>query len=397
MKNGIPESSCSALPVLSEPNPVGSSQVPVLHSERAHSKISPSRLKSLELCPGFLDDPNREVHAITLQGTKCHEALDSGVFNGLTEEETQWVKMCYEYTAELGLGCSGGFNEVRLEILDGIWGFADKVMLAGTAAHLVDYKFGANSQEDVATNPAAQAYVLGMFQKWPDLDTIHVHYLYPRREEISKHTYTRKDVPMIRLRIQTIVDRVRLANAAMSLPEQSEQLTPIPDNCQWCARKATCSALHRMVLPLATRYAGRHDISLVEPDFSMVKSPEQWAALLPYAPVLEQMSDSIKRHALEFREQTGQEIPGYELRSRQGKKKIINADVAYKVASEFGVTHDQFMRCVDVSAKQLTDVVKENASRGDKAKVAGAMESSLRDAGVLESGGETFFLARSRQ
>lgn len=362
------------------------------HSTREHSRISPSKLKALELCPGFLDDPSREVHPITEQGTRCHTALDSGDDSNLTDEERGWVRMCRDYGHGLDYGnWDSAWNEVRLDILDGIWGYADKIILlrSCTAAHLVDYKFGANSQEDVATNPAAQAYVLGMFQKWPDLDTIHVHYLYPRREEISKHTYTRKDVPMIRLRIQTIVDRVKAL-------EHTGDRNPLPDNCQWCARKATCTALHRMVLPLATRYAGKHDISLVQPDFSAISRPEDWAKLLPYTSVLEQMADSIKRHALEFREQTGQEIPGYELRSRQGKKKIINADVAYKVASEFGVTHDQFMRCVDVSAKQLTDAVKENASRGDKAKVAGAMESSLRDAGVLESGGETFFLARSR-
>jgi len=147
---------------------------------------------------------------------------------------------------------------------------------------------------------------------------------------------------------------------------------------------------------LATRYAGRHDISLVEPDFSMVKAPEQWAALLPYAPVLEQMSDSIKRHALEFREQTGQEIPGYEVRSRKGKAKIINADVAYQTAADF-VTHDEFMRCTEVSAAKLREVVEEKAPKGQKSKVARELEGRLRDAGVLEEGKEAFFLARSRK
>jgi len=397
-QHGTPESSSGSLPSLLHPDPSGEPKVPVLHSEREHSKISPSKLKSLELCPGFLDDPNREVHAITLVGTKCHEALDSGDFSKLTDEERSWVDMCRNYVRGLVPRDTAVYlPESRLEIMDGIWGFADLIIVESRKVHhLVDYKFGLASQSDVSENPAAQAYVLGMFQKWPDLDTIHVHYLYPRREEISKHTYTRKDVLNIRLRIQTIVDRVRLANAAMSLPGQSEQLTPVPDNCQWCARKATCAALHKMVLPLATRYAGRHDISLVEPDFSMVKSPEQWAALLPYAPVLEQMSDSIKRHALEFREQTGQEIPGYEVRSRKGKAKIINADVAYQTAADF-VTHDEFMRCTEVSAAKLREVVEEKAPKGQKSKVAKELEGRLRDAGVLEEGKEAFFLARSRK
>lgn len=367
------------------------------HSEREHSKISPSKLAKLEICAGYLDDPDREVHAITLQGTKCHQAAETGEIAGLTDEELAWVKMCRDYTVSLGYGTwEAVYDEIKLPIIDGMWGFADKIILATpTMAHLVDYKFGNNSQEDVETNPAAQAYVLGMFQRWPELETIHVHYLYPRREEISRHTYTRKDVPTIRLRIETIVARVEEA-AQYLHSNKPGALTPVPENCLYCARKATCQALHRSVLPLATRYANNHAIDLQEPDFSKVTRPEQWTTLLAYAPVLEQMADSIKRHALEFREQSGVEIPGYEMRSRQGKKKINNAQMAYEVAMAAGVDHDAFMRCVDVSAKQLTDAAGEKAAKGKKASVVRELEGRLRDAGVLESGGESFFLGRVR-
>ena len=404
----------------------------VSHAERAHSKISPSKLKNLELCPGYLADTNREVHAITLQGTKIHQSLDSGKLTDLTEEEQNWARMCLDYEMSLSPKGATFVREPKLEIVAGIWGFADHIIFpkgeADKVAHLVDYKFGQNAQEDVETNPAAQAYVLGMFQKWPGLETIHVHYLYPRREEISKHTYTRKDVPMIRLRVETIVARVQAAticpnphcdNGAVDkggmepwgspisvacglcggsghMRPDPEMCNPVPDNCQWCSRKSTCTALHKMVLPLATRYANNHDISLVEPDFSVVKSPEQWSALLAYAPVLEQMSDSIKRHALEFREQTGVEIPGYEMRSRQGKKKILNAQMAYEVAMAAGVEHHEYMACVEVSAKQLADAVGAKAPRGQKAKRVAEVEGKLRDSGVLESGAESYFLGRVR-
>lgn len=395
------------VPAMPEQNPARAGEVSaVQHSSREHSRISPSKLKSLEICPGFLDDPNREVHAITLQGTKCHECLDSGDDSKLTDEERGWVKMCRNYVADIkGLR----FNEERLEILDGIWGYADLIIndVRQRTLHLVDYKFGMSAQEDAETNPAAQAYVLGMFERWTNHDTIHVHYLYPRREEISKHTYTRKDVPVIRLRIQTIVERVARYNnwATMTLhgdfhhPEKLAEVAqlanPVPDNCQWCSRKSTCIALHKMVLPLATRYAGKHDISLTQPDFSVVKSPEQWSSLLAYAPVLEQMADSIKRRALEFREQNGVEIPGYEMRQRKGTAKIVNADLAYGVAERY-LDHSEIMRCVDISVPQLKKAVEEKAPKGQKSKQAALLEGELRDAGVLEVGKESYYLARSR-
>lgn len=400
MKNHEPRNTESprSLPPLPDTNPVGQPQMPVLHSDRVHSKISPSKLKALEICPSFLDDPNREVHAITLQGTRCHEALDSGNDADLTEEELRWVKMCREHTLNF---VGERHREVKLDILGGIWGYADLVIVdrLARAATLIDYKFGNNAQEDVETNPAAQAYVLGIFQKWPDVDEVLVHYLYPRREEISAHRFYRADVPRIRLRIETIVARVEHASL-FSGRELGLGLNPVPDNCQYCGRKATCLALHKMVLPIATRYAERKELAVPQGDFSLVKNPEDWSRLLAYAPVLEAMADSIKRHALEFREQSGVEIPGYELRSRQGRKTITNAEIAYKklvVEGGANISHEEFLRCVEVSPKKLADCISENSPRGQKGKDIANAENLLRDAGVLEVGGETFFLARSRK
>lgn len=403
MKNHEPRNTVSprSLPPLPDTNPGGQPQVPVLHSDREHSKISPSKLKALEICPGFLPDDTGEVHEITAIGTKCHEALDSGDFSGLTEEELGLVKKCKDYVGGLLTPQAKQFNELRLDILDGIWGFADLFILhgTGTLGDLVDYKFSFNAQEDAETNPAAQAYVLGLFQKFPGLEEVDVHYLYPRRDEISKATYTRADVPRIRLRIQTIVARVEHASL-FSGRELGLGLNPVPGNCQYCGRKATCQALHKMVLPIATRYAERKELAVPQGDFSLVKNPEDWSRLMAYVPVLEAMADSIKRHALEFREQSGVEIPGYELRSRQGRKTITNAEIAYKklvVEGGANITHEEFLRCVEVSPKKLADCISENSPRGQKGKDIANAENLLRDAGVLEVGGETFFLARSRK
>jgi hypothetical protein len=361
------------------------------HQEREHSAISPSRLKNIEICPGFVDDTRAEVHPDTAQGTLCHEALDSGDDSALNDEQRGWVKACRDFIGDLLRDhYATELREERLDILGDVWGFADDILLSkdGTSGALIDFKFGVNAQEDAETNPAAQAYVLGMFQRWPQLETIDVYYLYPRREEASHAQYTRQDVEHIKLRLETIIARVK------SGPTYS----PTPEVCTWCGKKATCAALHAAVLPLAMCYGERKGMAIPpSPDFSLVKDPHTWSRLMGLVPVLEAMIDSIKRRALEFRQELGVEIPGYEVRQRSGRKTINNAVIAWHVLSKAGLTTlEQFLRAVDVSVKRLADAAGENAPRGQKAKAVAHIEGKLRDAGVLEVGPETLFLARAK-
>ena len=107
---------------------------------------------------------------------------------------------------------------------------------------------------------------------------------------------------------------------------------------------------------------------------------------MQWAPLLEATADSIKRHALDFRLEHGGEIPGYELRSRSGKKRIVNAPMAWEEAKKLGVSQEEFLRCVDVRASDLADAAAEHAPRGKKGSVKQTLEDALRDAGALEIG-----------
>jgi len=369
----------------------GTAPVPVLHGDRAHSKISPSKLKAKEICPDCEDDPGANIHPDTAQGTLCHEALDGKDDSRLTtDEQRAWVKMCRQFAAMLKSQYPEVLTETRLVVLDGIWGFADRIQLSKdrTAGALLDWKFGQNAQEDVATNPAAQAYALGMFKLWPELQAIEVFYVYPRREEISTHRYVREDLPGIELRIRTIVARAQGVTV---------ERHPHPDVCTYCRHKSTCPELHAAVLPIAKRYAAAHAMTYPESfDLTLVKDPVTWQRLMQVAPVLEAMSDSIKRHAMEFRTETGQEIPGYEIRQRSGRKTINNPLITYQIVSKEGLTQQQFLAAVDVNAKRLADAVGETAAKGQKGKRVAEVEGLLRDAGVLEVGQEVFYLTKTK-
>jgi hypothetical protein len=359
---------------------------------------SPSKLKSLELSPLYLDDPTREEHPVTAEGTLMHKALETGDWAALNEEQTGLVQKCQDYLDSLKTEYTGwSNNELVLEILPGMRGRLDTTLFnqAGNKAVIVDFKFGFNSQEPVETNPAAQAYVFGLFDKFKTLKSLEVCYLYPRRDEVSRHVYTRNDYQRIKLRLETIIARCDEA-------DKTGVCSPHDQTCMWCARKGTCKQLHALVLPIATRYAQSglnqsvKDLGVEVQTFdpSLIRDPATMAKALVVASVAEEWAGSVKYHANKLRE-GGVEIPGYEWQSRNGKKTITNAKLTWEVV-EGQITTDQYLGCVKVSVKELLDAVAENAPRGKKGTVKQQLEDTLRDKGLLEVGAETFFLKRSK-
>lgn len=260
----------------------------------------------------------------------------------------------------------------------------------GNVAWLIDYKMGYNAQPPVVDNPAAQAYALGLFEIFPYLTTIHAHYLYPRRDEVSSHTFHRSDCPKIIARLVLIKER-----NAVATPETCNY---IPEVCVYCLHLGKCPTAARELLPLARKYNETHDgLTLPEvPDFSVVNDPHTWQRLLNAVPVLEAMADSIKHHANEWRLTTAQEIPGYSWRTRKGKATILNPLTAWAISKQHGVTEPEFLAACNVSAKQLLDAVREKAGKGKKEKAATALKNELCDAGTYEEGAESGYLARDK-
>jgi hypothetical protein len=352
--------------------------------QREHSQFSPSKLKQLEISPRFLADTLREAHPLTLEGTLIHQALETLDHSQLNEEQKVWATKCFEYTIAIK---GKAFRELRLDILPEVWGYADLVFLNETRADLIDYKFGLSQQEPVETNPAAQAYAAGIFHKWPAVNEIGVHYLYPRLDIIDRCAYKRSELPILELRVETIIARAKAATSC----------NPSSETCPYCARKAECPDLHAWALPIAQRYSERKKLEAIEGyDPKTILDPAVMARALNAAHILGDWIESVKRHALLMRQESGQEIPGWSLASRSGKKTINNPQIAYEIVIKNGIAHEQFLRAVDVSMKRLADVAKESAPQGQKAKAATAIENRLRDAGVLEVGEEVFYLARAK-
>lgn len=350
-------------------------------------RSSPSRYKNLEISPAFKDDPTREVHYLTEEGKLMHKALETGNDSGLNEDQKRLVAMCREYIESVLPTGATRLYETKFPIIDEDYGYGDFIALHENRAWYIDYKFAATPQEPVETNPAAQAYVLGIFNTWPYLKRVSVAYLYPKLDQVSMCDYYRKDCARIENRIRAI--KARAKNATPATCNYSD------DTCGWCVYLSSCPTAAKALLPVATKYAESHALPLPAlPDLSLVRDPKQWARLFAAVPVFEKLADSIKRHALEFRIQTGQEIPGTEVRTRSGKGQILNPTIAHEIAVQHGMKHEDFLRAVEVSAKQLLDIAGESAPRGEKGKASKALELALRDAGVYEPGEEYQYLAR---
>ena len=357
--------------------------------ERPHAKHSPSSFHYKEICPGF---QNRgESSPAAEEGTRLHAALETGNIDGLAEEQLQVVAMCRDYVQNLeqharARGPAVIHREVRLKIAGGLtFGTADFVLIgANGAGDLVDFKMGRNSVPDAEVNPQMQAYAVGAFERFREIDTLKVHILLPRRDEVSTAIYNRADLSRLRLRIQTIIARCEV-------PEPETRPT---EHCLYCARQAHCPALHRHALTIAGGY--EDDLKLPD-EFhpGHISDPGTMARALTVARVMEKWCDSVKHHALQMR-LGGVEIPGHELRTRSGTRKITDPLAAWLAVQE-RVTADQFIGCCDVSLSQLETIFAEAAPRGGKAKAKQELSEALADLGVVETAKESLYLAKTRK
>ena len=83
-----------------------------------------------------------------------------------------------------------------------------------------------------------------------------------------------------------------------------------------------------------------------------------------------------------------------DLRKRSAAKKILDPTTAERIALAAGVTPEDFLGCVSVSLKKLSDAVGDKAPPKGKKLATQKLEDDLRDAGALDPGHESFYLQR---
>ena len=360
------------------------------HSQRGHATYSPSSLKALEICPLYQKDNDKAPHPITLRGTAMHEAIETGKVEGLDPYEIEMVKTCLDFQAEWSMDSTwANYPERKMATPGGQWGYCDNLFVRGREAVLLDWKFSTRVQTEVENNVAAQAYVWGVLNDFPDVMEVAVHYVYPRLDVVSSRVFTRDDMEKIELRVETIIARAKLADPTKAMPTE--------ENCLYCSAKATCPALHKLALPLAQEYKKDELTIIDEYHPSQISDPNVMAKAMAVATIMEEWAGSVKFHANQMRRETGVEIPGYTWASRKGDAVVNSAALVKFTADEFGLTDDDMVSAMSLSVSKLAEKIGERAPTGKKKSQIEAFKNELIDSGAIELKPDTFFLRRERK
>lgn len=367
-----------------------------------HAKYSPSTYKYREACIGWAPDrtPSEVGQMLGDRGTAIHKAIEREDTSRLHDAgDIECAKKCIGFIqkAVKEFGIPKHLREVEVTVLDQ-FGYVDDLIIEGDIAEMTDYKTGWRPVEDAETNPQMQGYVLGVFDKFPEVNAVQVNLLMPRQDEISEAVYSREaDYAKIKDRVFKIIEGAKASDRlfeSKSWEELMKVLNPSADNCEFCGRKAICPALNSLALTVAKRY----DPELLIPEHlhgSNITNPDMMSTAMHIAPVLEKWASGVRKAAIDMRVQNGIEIPGYELCERKGSRKITNAQVAWEVVKE-KISPEEFAGCVEASMPELEKVVAAKAPRGEKTAAKLHLEDALRDREALQEGAPVHFLKQTR-
>lgn len=351
-----------------------------------HAKHGPSSLKNKELCSHWVNRPGSSAAAE--EGTKMHEAAETGRLDNLNPEQTTQVYECLDAVDELQAGIPGciRYTELQVDVCGLTFGTADVVLIGTNTATVIDYKMGRVPVDDAEVNLQGWAYALGCFDLF-SVDSVKVVFLQPRCDLRTEHTFTRStDYDRMRDRVATVIEKAEDPNSPY---------TPHPDNCQYCGAKALCPALTAKAMMVVEKLPERLELPAVM-DPLQIAEPDQMALALRLAPVLIEWADAVKAHALEM-VRNGQEIPGYQLKHRSGRRVIKQLESVWDIVhGEFDLPLEQFLPACSISVTSLEKAVKSIQARGQGAKAIRKLNQLLTAEGLCTTDPEITYLAKER-
>jgi hypothetical protein len=88
-----------------------------MSSPEDHHELGPSTLKYVEICPSYRS--SNETNPFAEEGTKLHEAAETGNLDGLDEEQMRLVISCLDYIKPLEDAADDIYKELRVSIRHG--------------------------------------------------------------------------------------------------------------------------------------------------------------------------------------------------------------------------------------------------------------------------------------
>lgn len=370
---------------------------------QAHATFPPSSLSNFEKCPGFRNRTEGGTGAEAAErGTRIHKALEKDAIDDLKDEKEKGLAQIFkdyiDAVIQENLPALPNLDrrEIRLTMdLGGglkTFGTGDRLLVYGTKGKMFDYKTGYREVADAKENAQAWSYVLGTFQKYPDLEEVEFTFLVPNRDEIFYHTFKRSDLPDMRLRLNTIIRRAMAID--WSKPVDPSQLSPQPSLCEYCQNQAFCPALAAKALLVGTKLSP--GLPVPTSVFIDPKRPEDIPHLLRLAPLLEEWAKGVRKEALRLNLEEGVDVEGFRRIERSTPRGVTSVLGTYKAVKDKIPLDDFLSACASVSVVDLEDYFANLAKRGEKGKARQELENRLRSADVWKDEGKIYYLKEQK-
>ena len=394
--------------------------------DRVHHPYSPSTLQSLEACPCY--EGRDESHIRAIAGTKMHKVTEDRMDDeSLSDDDALMAAECldfYEERKQLAVDARAhamiselpdhrsypeileltetylpiddlefedeikvGLGSILLKIQSTTAGYFDRAFFshAGTYCEAFDWKFGVWSVEKVKNNLQAIAYVLGLFKKFPKLESVRFWIKQPAIGFLDDHVFHRSEILSLLLRVSVVVERARMARAKADFSSAN----PTIPNCLFCKHTGICPAVTKFACTVGNKFAPLKIPASVTP--SMVQDPANTGLGMQLAQVMKVWSEAFRKVTAE-RVLRGAPLPeGYRLQQRDGSRAVTDMAGFKREALRY-LTEEEYAQAFDVSIGAIEDSIGAKAPRGSKKHAIQEFKSCLEAANVVERGSPAVFL-----
>jgi hypothetical protein len=371
------------------------------HSDRGHAEFGPSSIKYVASCRGWKSrggcNPAAEM------GTRIHEAVESrnpsalrderelSIYDQLVEAEERWLATLF--TDQTYIAYREEPVDISLPYECDTFGTSDLIAVSGSVALVLDHKTGIGEIDGVDKNWQSKAYSIGVFQRYPQIDTIHAVFLIPQRNEELHGVYTRDMLPQMEEELARVIVLAKTVRPKWFIGQPDlEELSP-NNGCQYCAFADRCPALGALAVDVAARY--EPELLPAGPIRSTeVDDPETLGKLYVVASIVEKWAEGIKRKSV-LSALDGLAPTGYKLRSMGSTRKITDVLGFIQTAEEkLSLDKSELMQFAEFPFAKIRDYYSGKAKRGEKTAYAKQFEETLSEANVVESGTERFTLVK---
>jgi len=352
-----------------------------------HAEHSPSALGTKEICPAWTN--NDETNEAAESGTRIHKALElarrAEALAALSDDEVAMfteiegradvlLKQFWISTPQPSIV----HRELKVQIHDGsrvlTWGTLDYLTHTRRRGLMIDYKTGEWAVPPVKDNRQMQAYVLGVFQKYPSLENVDCHIIQPATADTNFIFNRARDYSWMFRGLREIINEC----------EAESPREKINDHCQFCGRIGICKTANQLAVTTTT--------TMLDPS---AFSPKQMGKALEAKALLTAWMPAVQEEALKM-VQAGHLIPGFEEKSRRGNRTIANLQETMRLLEPY-MSNAEFLSICKVSIINLREQIRAGTERGKKKKMEDAAFELLEDEEMILTDPSTYFVGRAKK